>query len=180
MSPESNCPWSIQSKNRRDREVVLSAETPSPPVHMAGLWDLIQLHLIPNRTSYVRKGGSKLKLLCSFKPHPVIEIFIKILIQHKTIVGIFKEFNDFAVTVCKFSNTSLHFLSANKSYFWPIALSIYLCLREFFSDWTKWCFCSIHKQQLWARLRKHQTNHSGWWRLLGFMSQKTNLQMWYF
>lgn len=59
------------------------------PGHAEGLLDCTEANLIPNRASYLRKGDSKLKQLSSFKPHLVIEIFIKLLIQHKTVAGIF-------------------------------------------------------------------------------------------
>lgn len=59
------------------------------PAHVEWLLDLTEPNLIPNRASYLRKGDSKLKQLYSFKPHLVIEIFIKLLIQHKTTAGIF-------------------------------------------------------------------------------------------
>lgn len=59
------------------------------PVHVEWLLDLTKSNLIPNRASYLRKGDSKLKQLYSIQPHPVIEIFIKLLIQHETITGKF-------------------------------------------------------------------------------------------
>jgi len=57
--------------------------------------DFTKSNLIPNRVSYLRKGDSKLKQLYFFRPHLVIEIFIKLLIQHKTTAGIFEGFPAF-------------------------------------------------------------------------------------